>query len=71
MIMKSFTHQKVRIDRIDNAGIINADTGLRTHQLRIIKDTFNKNSLLSDDSRLSLYQLYTGYFFRKCVRRNI
>ncbi len=31
---------KVRIDRIDNAGIINADTGLRTHQLRIIKRYF-------------------------------
>lgn len=28
---------KVRIDPIDNQGIINADTGLRTHQLRIIK----------------------------------
>lgn len=28
---------KVRIDTIDNAGIINRTTGLRTHQLRIIK----------------------------------
>lgn len=28
---------KVRIDKIDNAGIINSDTGLRTHQLRVIK----------------------------------
>jgi hypothetical protein len=27
----------VRIDKIDHAGIINVDTGLRTHQLRIIK----------------------------------
>jgi len=31
---------KVRIDKIDNAGIINTDTGLRTHQLRIIKRYF-------------------------------
>jgi cell wall-associated NlpC family hydrolase len=28
---------KVRIDKIDNQGIINVDTGARTHQLRIIK----------------------------------
>ena len=28
---------KVRIDKIDNAGIINSDTGERTHKLRIIK----------------------------------
>jgi cell wall-associated NlpC family hydrolase len=28
---------KVRIDRIDTQGIVNSDTGLRTHQLRIIK----------------------------------
>jgi cell wall-associated NlpC family hydrolase len=28
---------KVRIDSIDNQGIINTDTGLRTHKLRIIK----------------------------------
>lgn len=28
---------KVRIDPIDNQGIINKDTGLRTHKLRIIK----------------------------------
>jgi cell wall-associated NlpC family hydrolase len=28
---------KVRIDKIDNAGIINSDTGERTHQLRLIK----------------------------------
>lgn len=27
----------VRIDKIDNAGILNVETGLRTHQLRIIK----------------------------------
>lgn len=31
---------KVRIDKIDNAGIINTDTGQRTHQLRIIKRFF-------------------------------
>ncbi|SEW41335.1 C40 family peptidase [Chitinophaga arvensicola] len=31
---------KVRIDPIDNQGIINADTGLRTHRLRIIKRYF-------------------------------
>lgn len=30
----------VRIDKIDNAGIINAETGVRTHQLRIIKRYF-------------------------------
>jgi cell wall-associated NlpC family hydrolase len=30
----------VRIDKIDNAGIINAETGMRTHQLRIIKRYF-------------------------------
>ncbi len=28
---------KVRIDRIDNMGIINSDTKLRTHKLRLIK----------------------------------
>jgi gamma-D-glutamyl-L-lysine dipeptidyl-peptidase len=28
---------KVRIDKIDNQGIINAETGVRTHKLRIIK----------------------------------
>jgi cell wall-associated NlpC family hydrolase len=28
---------KVRIDRIDHQGIINAETGVRTHRLRIIK----------------------------------
>jgi len=28
---------KVRIDSIDNMGIINAETGQRTHQLRIVK----------------------------------
>lgn len=28
---------KVRIDKIDTQGILNSDTGLRTHQLRIIK----------------------------------
>ncbi|MGC4102776.1 C40 family peptidase [Ferruginibacter sp.] len=31
---------KVRIDKIDSAGIINTDTGERTHQLRIIKRYF-------------------------------
>ena len=31
---------KVRIDPIDNMGIINKDTGERTHQLRIIKRYF-------------------------------
>lgn len=30
----------VRIDKIDNAGILNVETGLRTHQLRIIKRYF-------------------------------
>ena len=30
----------VRIDMIDNAGILNVDTGRRTHQLRIIKRYF-------------------------------
>ena len=28
---------KVRIDKIDNAGIISSDTGDRTHRLRLIK----------------------------------
>ncbi|PUZ25980.1 hydrolase Nlp/P60 [Chitinophaga parva] len=31
---------KVRIDAIDTQGIINAETGVRTHQLRIIKRLF-------------------------------
>ncbi|TAH00735.1 MAG: hydrolase Nlp/P60 [Sphingobacteriales bacterium] len=31
---------KVRIDKIDNAGIVNSSTGLRTHRLRIIKRYF-------------------------------
>lgn len=31
---------KVRIDKIDNMGILNSDTGERTHQLRIIKRYF-------------------------------
>lgn len=31
---------QVRIDKIDNAGILNTDTGLRTNQLRIIKRYF-------------------------------
>lgn len=31
---------KVRVDAIDNQGIINSDTGLRTHRLRIIKRFF-------------------------------
>jgi hypothetical protein len=28
---------KVRVDKIDNLGIVNAETGKRTHQLRVIK----------------------------------
>ena len=31
---------KVRIDKIDNMGIVNGDTGERTHRLRIIKRYF-------------------------------
>ena len=31
---------KVRVDRIDSAGILNTDTGMRTHKLRIIKRYF-------------------------------
>lgn len=31
---------KVRVDTIDHSGIINVDTGLRTHKLRIIKRLF-------------------------------
>jgi hypothetical protein len=31
---------KVRIDKIDNLGIVNTDTGERSHQLRIIKRYF-------------------------------
>lgn len=31
---------KVRIDPVDNQGIVNADTGERTHQLRLIKRYF-------------------------------
>jgi cell wall-associated NlpC family hydrolase len=31
---------KVRIDKIDNLGILNTDTGERSHQLRIIKRYF-------------------------------
>ncbi len=31
---------KVRIDKIDNMGIVNADTGERTHKLRLIKRYF-------------------------------
>ncbi|MGZ5255899.1 MAG: C40 family peptidase [Flavitalea sp.] len=31
---------KVRIDKIDNAGIVNSETGLRTHKLRVIKRFF-------------------------------
>jgi cell wall-associated NlpC family hydrolase len=31
---------QVRIDKIDNAGIVNTDSGARTHQLRIIKRYF-------------------------------
>lgn len=30
----------VRIDKIDNAGIVNVETGVRTHKLRIIKRYF-------------------------------
>lgn len=37
---------KVRIDPIDNLGIINYETGKRTHHLRIIKRVIN--SLISD-----------------------
>ncbi len=32
---------KVRVDTIDNMGIVNADTGRRTHNLRIIKRVLN------------------------------
>ena len=31
---------KVRVDTIDHSGIINVDTSLRTHKLRIIKRLF-------------------------------
>jgi len=31
---------KVRVDRIDTQGILNGDTGLRTHRLRIVKRFF-------------------------------
>jgi hypothetical protein len=31
---------KVRVDTIDHSGILNVDTGLRTHKLRIIKRLF-------------------------------
>jgi len=31
---------KVQVDNIDNSGIINATTGVRTQQLRIIKRYF-------------------------------
>jgi hypothetical protein len=31
---------KVRVDKIDNLGIVNSDTGERTHRLRIIKRYF-------------------------------
>jgi hypothetical protein len=31
---------KVRIDKIDNMGIVNVDTGKRTHKLRVIKRYF-------------------------------
>ena len=31
---------KVRIDKIDNMGIVNVDTGKRTHRLRVIKRYF-------------------------------
>jgi cell wall-associated NlpC family hydrolase len=36
---------KVRVDIIDNQGIVNSDTGERTHQLRIIKRLKNISSL--------------------------
>jgi hypothetical protein len=32
---------KVRVDKIDSQGILNVDTGLRTHRLRMIKRYFN------------------------------
>jgi cell wall-associated NlpC family hydrolase len=35
---------KVRIDSIDNVGIINSETGLRTHNLRVIKRMGNYSS---------------------------
>jgi cell wall-associated NlpC family hydrolase len=31
---------KVRVDKIDNLGIVNSNTGERTHKLRIIKRYF-------------------------------
>ncbi len=31
---------KVRIDRIDNAGIIQTETGMRTHKLRMVRRYF-------------------------------
>ena len=33
---------KVRIDKIDNQGIVNIETGIMTHQLRIIKRYFQQ-----------------------------
>jgi cell wall-associated NlpC family hydrolase len=45
IILNSFTiihaSANVRIDTLDNAGIINKDTGERTHRLRILKRYFN------------------------------
>ena len=37
----------LRIDKIDNEGIVNGDTGLGTQKLRIIKGIFNQPSLLA------------------------
>ncbi|MBO9631596.1 MAG: C40 family peptidase [Chitinophagaceae bacterium] len=34
---------KVRIDKIDNAGIIQTETGMRTHKLRMVRRYFEKN----------------------------
>ncbi len=45
---------RVRIDKIDNAGIINSETGQRTHKLRVIKRYTNKNPVLV---RTGLYEL--------------
>lgn len=36
---------KVRIDKIDNQGIVNTDTGQRTHQLRILRRYFNEQAM--------------------------
>jgi cell wall-associated NlpC family hydrolase len=49
---------KVRIDDIDNFGIVNRDTGERTHQLRIIK-RYDEES--SSWGIFSLYELFKCY----------